>query len=241
MSQHDFTIDNQSAPNARTDINNALKALASLSSGSTAPSTTYANMLWYDTGTNTLNMRAEADDAWISVAYLNQSSDTFNLLDDTQVVDSGGTQTGLIGDQSTAVWEAGTGTTESLVSPAKIKSAIEALVTSDTTGFSSSQSWSDETSSRAFGTTYTNSTGRMIQVAVTALGGLSGGPDSFRQAFTISNLVGGTTISETVGTQEPTGSTSDNTQSLIFNVPNGSTYRVNQSSSPSLESWFELG
>jgi len=241
MSQHDFDIANQSASSARADINNALKALASLSSGSTAPSTTYANMLWYDTGANTLKMRAEADDAWISIGYLNQSTDTFALFDDTKVVNSGGTQTGLLGDQSTSVWESGTGTTESLVSPAKVKAAIEALVTSDTTGFSSSQSWSDETSSRAFGTTYTNSTGRMIQVAVTSLGGLSGGQDSFRLGFTISSLVGGITISKTVGPRGSIGSTTDNDQSLIFNVPNGSTYRVNQLGNPSLESWFELG
>ena len=124
MSQHDFDIANQSAPNARSDINNALKALASLSSGSSAPSTTYANMLWYDTGNNTLKMRAEADDAWISVGYLDQSTDTFALFDDTKVVNSSGTQTGTLGDQAEAVWEAGTGTTESLVSPAKIKAAI---------------------------------------------------------------------------------------------------------------------
>lgn len=77
MSQHDFDIANQSASSARADINNALKALASLSSGSTTPATTYANMLWYDTGNNILKMRSEADDAWISIGLLNQSDDTF--------------------------------------------------------------------------------------------------------------------------------------------------------------------
>jgi hypothetical protein len=127
MSQHNFDIGNQSASDARTDINNALKALASLSSGSTAPTTTYANMPWYDTGTNTLTMLSEAKDAWISIGYLNQSTNTFALFDNTKVVDSGGTQTGLLGDQVTSDWETGTGTTESLVSPAKVKAAVEAL------------------------------------------------------------------------------------------------------------------
>lgn len=121
MSQHDFDIANQEAADARADINSALKALASLSSGDTAPATTYANMPWYDTSTNIQKMRAEADDAWISMFYLDQSTDTFALFDDTKVVNSGGTQTGLLGDQTTAVWQAGTGTTESLVSPAKVK------------------------------------------------------------------------------------------------------------------------
>ena len=127
MSQNDFNIDNQNAPAFRGDLNNALEALATLSSGATAPTTTYANMLWYDTTNNTLKMRSEADDAWISVGYLDQSSNAFRIFDDTQVVNTSGTQTGLIGDQATATWEAGTGTTESLVSPAKVKAAVEAL------------------------------------------------------------------------------------------------------------------
>ena len=65
MSQHDFSIANQTAANARSDINNALQALASLSSGSTAPSTTYANQLWYDTASNQIKMRNEANSDWI--------------------------------------------------------------------------------------------------------------------------------------------------------------------------------
>lgn len=127
MSQHDFNIANQTASNARADINNALSALATLSSGSSAPSTTYANMLWYDTGNNILKMRSEADDAWISIAYMDQSGNNFRILDNTQVTNTSGTQTGLLGDQTQATWETGTGTTESLVSPAKIKAAIDAL------------------------------------------------------------------------------------------------------------------
>jgi hypothetical protein len=126
MSQHDFNIANQTASNARADINNAFKASVSLSSGSTAPSTTYANMLWYDTGNNILKMRTEADDAWINVGYLDQSSNAFRILDDTQVVNTSGTQTGLLGGQTEATWIQGTSTTESLVSPAKIKAAVDA-------------------------------------------------------------------------------------------------------------------
>ena len=130
MSQHDLDIANQTASSARADINSALKALGSTSSGPAAPLTTYANMLWYDTGSSTLKMRTEADDQWISIGYLDQGSDAFRIFDDTLVVSSGGSQTGLIGDQSTATWQAGTGTTESLVSPAKVKAAVEALAPS---------------------------------------------------------------------------------------------------------------
>jgi len=124
MSQHDLDIANQTASAARADINDALKALGSTSSGPDAPDTTYANMLWYDTGSKILKMRTEADDQWISIGYLDQGSDAFRIFDDTLVVSSVGSQTGLIGDQSTSSWQSGTGTTESLVSPAKVKAAI---------------------------------------------------------------------------------------------------------------------
>ena len=161
MSQHDFSIANQTASSARTDINNALQALASCSSGATAPSTTYANMLWYDTANNTLKIRNEADSAWLSVAYVDQT-DGAEIFDDTKVVNSSGTQTGLIGDQTQATWETGTGTTESLVSPAKVKAAIDALSASNTLGVG--QSW--QSVSRSANTTYQNTTGKPIQVSV---------------------------------------------------------------------------
>jgi hypothetical protein len=127
MSQNDYIIANQTAPAFRADLNNALQALASLSSGSSQPATTYANMLWYDTGTNILKMRTEADDAWANIGYLDQTANAFRILEDTQVVDTSGSQIGLIGGQATATWEAGVSTTESLISPAKIRAAISAV------------------------------------------------------------------------------------------------------------------
>jgi hypothetical protein len=72
-------------------------------------------------------MRNEANSAWINVGYLDQGSSAFRILDDTQVMNTSGTQTGLLGDQTNATWEAGTSTTESLVSPAKIKNAITSI------------------------------------------------------------------------------------------------------------------
>jgi len=77
MSQNDYVIANQTTPLFRADLNLALQALASNSSGSSAPSPTYANMLWYDTANNTLKMRSEADDAWITLGTLDQSLNTF--------------------------------------------------------------------------------------------------------------------------------------------------------------------
>jgi len=126
MSQNDFVIDNASFPATRADITSAFQASASNSSGATAPTTTYANMFWYDTGNNFLKMRSEANDAWISVGYLDQTTNEFAILDDTKVVNAAGTQTALLGDQATSAWQAGTSVTEGLVSPAKVKAAIDA-------------------------------------------------------------------------------------------------------------------
>jgi len=70
MSQHDFNIANQSFPATRTDLNNALVALASNSSGDAEPATKYANQFWYETDTNTLKIRNEANSAWIIVLQL---------------------------------------------------------------------------------------------------------------------------------------------------------------------------
>ena len=130
MSQHDFSIANQTASSARADINNGLQALASNNSGASAPSTTYANMFWYDTNNNILKMRNEANSAWIDVVYMNQSTGVTSILDNTPVVTSGGSVAGLIGDQLSSTWNTGTGTTESLISPAKLKGAVDNLTIS---------------------------------------------------------------------------------------------------------------
>ena len=80
MSQHDFNIGNQLFPATRTDLNNALVALASNSSGDTAPGTTYANQWWYETDTNKLQIRNEANSAWIEIATLDQSGNAVQSI-----------------------------------------------------------------------------------------------------------------------------------------------------------------
>lgn len=91
MSQNDFTIANQGFPAFRADLNDALGALASLSSGTTEPTTTYANMLWYDTTNDLLKMRNEDDDAWITIAYLDQTADEVEFRTAVvQAIDSAG-------------------------------------------------------------------------------------------------------------------------------------------------------
>jgi hypothetical protein len=139
-------------------------------------------MLWYDTNSNILKMRSEADDAWIDLFYLDQSSDESHVLDNTQVVDTSGTQTGLIGDQAEAIWEAGSGTTESLVSPAKLKAAIDSLTT-PSNEIGDGQTWSSV--SRTSNTSYQNTEGRSIQVncILRITVGSTGSPD-FEPTYT---------------------------------------------------------
>ncbi len=80
MSQHDLDIANQGFPATRADINDALQALGSTNSGATAPSTTYANQLWYDTANNIIKIRNEDNDAWISLFTLDQTNDNIEAL-----------------------------------------------------------------------------------------------------------------------------------------------------------------
>ncbi len=128
MAQHDYNIANQTAANARTDINNVLSAIATNNSGASEPSTTFANQWWYETDTNLLKMRNEANDAWITVAYL--ASNNYYLLENTIISNTSGTGIGLLAGRSTAIWETGTSTTESLVSPAKLKAAADSATES---------------------------------------------------------------------------------------------------------------
>lgn len=80
MSQHDYIIANQSASSARSDINNALQALASNNSGTAQPTTLYANMNWYETDTNTLKMLNEAGNTWITLFTLDQTNSRINTI-----------------------------------------------------------------------------------------------------------------------------------------------------------------
>ena len=63
MAQHDMNIANQGFPATRADLNNALQALASNNSGTSAPSTTFANQWWYDEERGREDVRTAANEA----------------------------------------------------------------------------------------------------------------------------------------------------------------------------------
>jgi len=80
MANHDYIISNQTFPSFRTDLNNSLSAIATNNSSASEPATTYAYQWWYDTSNDQLKIRNKDNDAWITVASFNQTTDTITLV-----------------------------------------------------------------------------------------------------------------------------------------------------------------
>ena len=76
--QHDYVVGNAPGVTVRTDINNALQAIATNNAGATEPSPTYPDMWWYDTSTGLLKRRSNANDAWIVLGL--EAADTDGTL-----------------------------------------------------------------------------------------------------------------------------------------------------------------
>ena len=89
MSQNDMSIANQTFPATRSDINSALQALVTLSSGASEPGTMYAYQLWADATTGLLKIRNAANNAWITIGTM--ASTNLGLL-----ALSGGSLTGAL-------------------------------------------------------------------------------------------------------------------------------------------------
>lgn len=105
MSQNDFNLANQGFPSMRADMNSALQALASNSSGATSPATTYAYQWWYDDANDILKFRNGDNDAWIDFASFNQATDSWFI---PSVDINGGTIDGTVIGGSTAAAISGT-------------------------------------------------------------------------------------------------------------------------------------
>ncbi len=70
MSQNSLVVANGTGASVRSAINNALNSIVTNNSGSGAPSTTYAYMLWADTTNDLLKIRNAANTAWITIGKL---------------------------------------------------------------------------------------------------------------------------------------------------------------------------
>ena len=104
MSQHDYSIANGSGSSVRSDINDALGAIQSLNSGSSAPSSTVAYMLWLDTSNNLLKMRNGSNNGWLEIGSSNAANLGLALL-------AGATFTGEVIFNSTGSIQLPAGTT----------------------------------------------------------------------------------------------------------------------------------
>lgn len=198
-------------------------------------------------GTNTTQLATTAFTTAATTAAL-ATLGTMSTQNKTAVDITGGTITGLSaalpvasgGTGSTTA--TGTGVTVLATSPTLVTPALgtpSALVGTNITGTSNglnagigvNQTWTDVSASRAYGTTYTNSTGKPILVCVQGAITSSGGYISV--ALTVNGLAvsgnGGNSI---------TPSSNFTAQAI---VPNGSTYSGSAGSNGSVTlNWFEL-
>ena len=222
MANHDYNIANQTAPNFRADLNNALLAIVSTNSGSSAPSTTFANQLWYDTSNNKLMMRNEANNAWITVLESDQTNNRVNLITDdiqyatsavTEVKNTSGTTVLSLQVPSQSTAETGTENTQ-VMTPLRTKQSIEAnAVTTVSAGTGISVASSGNT--RTVSANLTSGNGISVSGATVSL------KNSF-MANTSSALSSGNTSSFTNSTGYPViisgraNTTSDSNYTISF-------------------------
>ena len=176
MANHDYNIANATAPQVRADINNVLLAIVSTNSGSSQPSTMFANQLWYDTTNNQLKMRNEANNAWIILLESDQTNNRVNLItDDIQAATTGGTDvknssgTTILSLTVPTQTTAETGTQETQVmTPLRVKQSIEAnAVTTVSAGTGISVASSGNT--RTVSTNLTSGNGISVSGATVSL------------------------------------------------------------------------
>ncbi|WP_234843922.1 MULTISPECIES: phage tail protein [Sinorhizobium] len=102
MAQHDMVVDNAPGLAVRSDINAALAALVSSSSGTVEPLTKVAGQLWFNTSSGLLSLRNAANTAWIGVA--SQLGGTVTLTSPLSFTGtSAGVGTGLIAVRDSVV------------------------------------------------------------------------------------------------------------------------------------------
>ena len=82
MAQHDYVIANASGATVRADINSALSAIQTLNSGTSAPSSTAAGMLWLDTtggAPYALKVRDAGNNHWLTLASVTDPGSDGNI------------------------------------------------------------------------------------------------------------------------------------------------------------------
>jgi hypothetical protein len=70
MATHDYVVSNASGAAVRSDLNNALAAIATNNSNATEPATTYPFQWWADTTAGQLKLRNSSNDDWVVIQEL---------------------------------------------------------------------------------------------------------------------------------------------------------------------------
>ena len=70
MATHDYVLDNASGAAFRTDLNNALSAIATNNSNSSDPSTTFASQYFADTSNSLMKLRNTSNNAYVNLFSL---------------------------------------------------------------------------------------------------------------------------------------------------------------------------
>ncbi|MDE0724574.1 MAG: hypothetical protein OSB62_07740 [Alphaproteobacteria bacterium] len=160
MSQHSLNIDNQAFPSFRADLNSALAALKSLNSGTVAPASPVAGMLWYDTTNTALKMYDGT--AWQVVRP--NGGLTFAELNTSAIASTGEAEAGTAANklmtpervsEAIAALGGGAGLKFCFVARSSSQSVSTSTLTkvlfnSDTGNFSDSENWFDTTTNHRF-------------------------------------------------------------------------------------------
>jgi hypothetical protein len=112
MSQHDMDIANQGFAATRVDMNAALQALVSNSSGATEPTATYPFQFWADTTAGIMKQRNAANSAWVNLFTLSTGSPTASDLAKLNAAQTFTAQqtpsNGTLTDATTVAWDGDT-------------------------------------------------------------------------------------------------------------------------------------
>ncbi len=111
MAAHDYAIDNQAGSAFRADLNNALTAILTRNSASSAPSSPSAHQIWADTTNGVLKRRNSSNTAWFieaplastmvqakTATYTVLMSDYGTLIDCTNTITMNLTAAATLGD-----------------------------------------------------------------------------------------------------------------------------------------------
>ena len=193
----------------------------SVTVATTAPSSPSTGALWWDSNDNVARLFVWTGTVWAdaspaatgSFVPLTSSTGSAALPVGTTAQRDGAPSTGYLRyNTTTSGWESWTGSAWSTLGA----------------GIGSSQTWQNMTSSRAFNTTYTNSTGKPIELAVYA------STISFPGGYLTMQINGVSTVVSTYGYS---GAVPTAINGII--VPSGATYNIIPSNS-NLGAWWEL-